>query len=121
LFFAVLAAGGGAIVSSNYILDRFNTGTSRASWFARWAGVAGTMDVSAFMAVKLTRLSETESSAEPVIREGLSGVSYGILGLVVLIIVFGLGWCFYRALTAAEKVLPATADKDDQRQQAMEI
>ena len=120
----LLAAGIVAIVLSNYILDRNNTGTSRASWFARWAGVAGTMDVSAFIAVKLTRLSEAveaESSAEPVIREGLSGVSYGILGLVVLIIVFGLGWCFYRALTATEKALPATPDKDEQRQQAMEI
>jgi len=41
--------------------------------------------------------------------------------VVLLIIVVGLGWCFYRALTAAGRAGPAGPDKDGQRQQAMEI
>ena len=33
----------------------------------------------------------------------LSTVSYIILGAVFLLIICGLGWCFYRALTAANQ------------------
>ena len=115
----LLAAGILAIVLSNYILEKHNTDTTRASWFAKWAGVAGTMDVSAFIAARLTRLAEVESPAGPVIREGLSGVSYVILGLVILIVVFGLGWCFYRALTASGRRGPVGVEAD--RQQTMDI
>ena len=115
----LLSTGIVAIVFSNHILEKHNTDTRRASWFAKWAGIAGTMDVSTFIAVNLTRLAAVESPAGPVIREGLSGVSYMILGLVILLVVFGLGWCFYRALTASEKAVAVGPEKDDQ--QEMEI
>ncbi len=85
---------------SNYLLDKHNTSRSQVSWFARWAGILATMDVSAFVAVILLGLMDgAKIGAETVpIRDKLSGVSYIILAAVFLIIVGGLAWCFFRAL-----------------------
>ena len=63
------------------------------------------MDTSASIAILLIGLAkpkQVETTAAP-IRDTLSGVSYIILGVVFFIIIGGLGWCFYRALTAAGK------------------
>ncbi|HCO92349.1 MAG TPA: hypothetical protein DIU00_00090, partial [Phycisphaerales bacterium] len=77
----------------------------QASWLARWAGIIATMDVSASVATILIGLAKTEEIAEPAthIRDKLGGTSYLILAVVFLIIIGGLGWSFYRALTAAGK------------------
>ena len=90
---------------SNYILDKHHTSTSQASWLARWAGIIATMDTSASIAIILIGLAQTEEAEVTTapIRDTLSGVSYIILAVVFLIIIGGLGWCFYRALTAAGK------------------
>jgi NSS family neurotransmitter:Na+ symporter len=92
-----------AVGFSNYLLDKHNTSSSNASWFARWAGILATMDVSAFVAVILLGLMDgVKISEETVpIRDKLSGVSYIILAAVFLIIVGGLAWCFFRALIVA--------------------
>ncbi|MGB2865821.1 MAG: sodium-dependent transporter [Sedimentisphaerales bacterium] len=98
-----LIGGIAAMLLSNYILDRYNTSTSQASWFARWAGIISAMDTSASIAIILIALAQgakIDEAAVP-IRHELSGVSYLILAVVFLIIIGGLGWCFYRALTAA--------------------
>ena len=98
-----LAGGIAAMLLSNYVLDKHHTSTSQASWFARWAGIIAAMDTSAAIAIILIGLAQgakVEEAAVP-IREELSGVSYIILAVVSLIIIGGLGWCFYRALTAA--------------------
>jgi len=99
-----LLLGGGivAIAVSNHIVEKHNTSDSQSSWFARWAGIVAAMDISAFIAVVLNRLTQTveiEEAAVP-IRDKLSGVSYVILTVVFLILIGGLGWCFYRALAA---------------------
>jgi NSS family neurotransmitter:Na+ symporter len=115
----VLAAGGiGGMVLGNYVLDRHNTAYSQASWFARWGGIIATMDVSAFIAVVLFRLARrlaTEQAVEEAvspIRDKLSGVSYAILAAIFLIIIGGLGWCFYKALAAAGSAAdPQSADE----------
>ncbi|HUV41814.1 MAG TPA: sodium-dependent transporter [Sedimentisphaerales bacterium] len=116
------AAGIAAMLISNYVLERYNTVSSRASWLARWAGIAGTLDVSGFMAVILLRISSKANVAEaaaPYIRKNLSGVSYVLLVVVFMTIVMGLSWCFYRALKAAEST--ARAEQIAEQQQAMEI
>jgi len=103
LIWSLLAAGVAAMLLSNYVLDRYHTSKSQASWLARWAGIIATMDVSASVAMILIDLAQTEKIGETAvpIRDELSGVSYIILTVVFLIIIGGLGWCFYRALTAA--------------------
>jgi len=74
-----------------------------ASWLARWAGIMAAMDTSAAIAIILIGLADGAAIEQttPPIRDELSGVSYVILAVVFLIIVGGLGWCFYRALAAA--------------------
>jgi len=102
-FWLLLAFGIVAMGLSNYLVDKHNTSSSNTSWFARWAGILATMDVSAFVAVILLSLRggvKITEEAVP-IRDTLSGVSYIILAAVFLIIIGGLGWCFYRALLVA--------------------
>ncbi|MEA3226212.1 MAG: hypothetical protein U9Q07_09690, partial [Planctomycetota bacterium] len=91
-----------AMLLANYVLDKHFTATSQASWFARWAGIIAAMDASASIAILLIGLTQGAKVVETAmpIRDKLSGVSYVILAVVSLIIVGGLSWCFYRALTA---------------------
>jgi NSS family neurotransmitter:Na+ symporter len=98
-----LIGGIAAMLLSNHVLDRYHTSTSQASWLARWAGILAAVDTSASIAIILIALAQgakIDEAAAP-IRDELSGVSYAILAVVFLIIIGGLGWCFYRALTAA--------------------
>jgi len=98
-----LVGGVAAMLLANYVLDEYHKSTSQASWLARWAGITAAMDISASIAIILIGLAdgaEIEETTVP-IRDKLSGVSYVILAVVFLIIIGGLGWCFYRALLAA--------------------
>ena len=103
LLWALLVGGITAMGLCNYILGKAHSLASQASWFARWAGIIATMDVSAFIALILMGLRHTTKIDEgpAPIRNELSGVSYIILAAVFLIIIGGLAWCFYRALAAA--------------------
>ena len=113
MLWALLIGGVISIVLSNRIVEKCNTSTTQASWLARWAGVLATMDVSAFIAAVLFQLTRTVKVKEVVpIRNKLSGVSYVILAVVFLIIIGGLGWCFYRALAVAN--LSAEIQRPDQ-------
>jgi NSS family neurotransmitter:Na+ symporter len=103
LFWLLLVVGIIAMGISNYLLEKHNTSSSNASWFARWAGILATMDVGAFVAVILLGLMDGAKVSEETvpIRDKLSGISYIILAAVFLIIVGGLAWCFFRALMVA--------------------
>ena len=92
-----------ALLLSNHIVEKHNSSESQASWFARWGGIVAAMDVSAFIAVMLNRLTGAAKTDETELpfRTELSGTSYIILAAVFLIIIGGLGWCFYRALSTA--------------------
>ncbi|MBN2315697.1 MAG: hypothetical protein JXM79_17345, partial [Sedimentisphaerales bacterium] len=90
----------------HYLLNKYNRSTSQASWFARWAGMIGIMDVGGFIALSLIYSTSSAGAVEEVVhapQHELSTVSYIILGLVFLLIICGFGWCFYRALSAAGK------------------
>jgi len=110
-----------AVIGSNYLLNKHNVSTSRASWFTRWAGILGTMDVSGFVALHLiyfTCSKEVAPIAEAahVSHEQLSTVSYVILSVVLLLIICGFGWCFYRALTAASAANGVQAAEQSEQQ-----
>jgi len=92
-----------AVIIGNHLLDRHNTSTTRVSWLARWAGMLATMDISGFVALYLIYSTRQQEVAKSIVtsRDQLSGVSYLILSVVFLLIIGGLGWCFYRALSAA--------------------
>jgi NSS family neurotransmitter:Na+ symporter len=113
-----LVGGIAAMLLCNYILDKHHTSASQASWFARWAGIISAMDTSAAIAIILITLAQGAEivEAETLIREELSGVSYIILAVVSLIIIGGLGWCFYRAIAGAtveEPVQPSEEIGDE--------
>jgi NSS family neurotransmitter:Na+ symporter len=110
------------IMLSNYILEKYNTSTTQASWPARWAGVFATMDVSIFIAAVLFSLTREVKidKAEATVPSELSGISYIILAVVFLIIVGGLGWCFYRGVTATGTAELQTPDEiGDNEEQKM--
>jgi NSS family neurotransmitter:Na+ symporter len=123
----LLATGGFAsVILSNYLVDRYDNSGGRVSWFARWSGIIGTLDISAFFAAVLFNLTKTVQfgRSEELIRDKLSGVSYIILAVVFLLIIGGLGWCFYKALAAAgaavEVQLPDEVGGEKTRRQAGE-
>lgn len=103
ILWILLIGGAAAVALSNYILEKFNTATTQASWLARWAGILGIVDVSIFIATILYDVTcgAKIEKVEAIFHHELSGVSYIILAVVFLVIVGGLGWCFYRALSVA--------------------
>jgi NSS family neurotransmitter:Na+ symporter len=107
LLWAALPLAVVAIIISNRLLDKHNSSTTQASWFARWAGLLGTVDVGGFVALSLiysTRAKEiTEAAPLPQEHAQLSTISYIILVIVFSLIICGLWWCFYRALSAANR------------------
>ncbi|MBE0536316.1 MAG: sodium-dependent transporter [Phycisphaerae bacterium] len=91
-----------ALVISNFLIERYTEYPNHPSWFVRWAGIVATLDISAFLAVTLVRVTSRAQLAEPKpVAESLGTVPYIILAVVFLLIIVGLGWCFYRAVTAA--------------------
>ena len=94
-----------AVIVSNYLLDRYNDSTIQASWFARWAGILAIMDIGGFNALFLIYFTSSKEMIKAVhpSQGQLTVVSYVILSVVFLLIIFGLGWCFYRALSMAGK------------------
>jgi NSS family neurotransmitter:Na+ symporter len=94
-----------AMLISNHLVDRYTSTSMRAPFSAKWAGIIGIMDISCFVALLLIfagRSDETVRLSEQVhqAHEQLSTASYLILCFVFLLIICGLGWCFYRALSA---------------------
>ncbi len=94
-----------AIIISNYVMDRYSTKTVRPSAFASWAGIIGTLEVSALIAGMLVRITRDAIVAETVSKASakLSGTSYVILGAVFMIIVVGMSWCFYKAISRQDE------------------
>ena len=104
LIYGAFVLGAGALIVSNYVLGKYDCEGLRPSSFARCAGIIGTIDVSAFIAatlIRLTKVSQVTASEEAVKAvDKLGAISYVILGVVTVIVFGGLGWCFYRAIVA---------------------
>ncbi|MBU1260032.1 MAG: sodium-dependent transporter [Planctomycetes bacterium] len=101
LVLIILSAIGG-ILSANYMLDRFQTPDSKVSIIAPVTGILSICNISVALATVLIYVAKNVSPSAVITHtDELSGVSYIILSVVFLIIVAGLGWCFYKAMTAA--------------------
>ncbi len=103
-----------AVVASNLLLERHTDYPKHPSWFVRWAGIAGTLGVSGSLAILVINMTANAGATDVVreIPEGLSGVAYVILSVVLLLIFLGLGWCFYRAMTAGTSDAPVQRELD---------
>jgi len=80
-----------AVIVSNYLLEKGNGSTTRASWFARWAGMLATLDIGGFIALYLIYSTRRGELAKPVLPlpDQLNAVSYLILSVVFLLILGG--------------------------------
>ncbi|RKY10235.1 MAG: sodium-dependent transporter [Planctomycetota bacterium] len=102
LLWQSLGLGLGALVMSTIVLERHSVYPNHPSAFARWAGIIATLDISAFLAITLIRLTSKAGVSEQkkIVADTLGAVPYIILSVVLLLIIVGLSWCFYRAMTA---------------------
>ncbi len=98
----------GALIVSTIVVERHSVYPNHPSVFARWAGIIATLDTSAFLAITLIRLTSKAgvSEKEKIVADSLGAVPYIILSVVLLLIILGLIWCFYRAMTAAAGEAP---------------
>jgi len=101
----VLAMAVVALIISVWLIEKYKGPEHKLSWSVGWAGIVAVLDIGAYIAMKLTDITRRVGvkKEEFIEHEHLTGVSYVILTVVFLIIIGGLGWCFYRALLAASK------------------
>ena len=107
---AIAAAGIGAAV-----VHRAEATQHRPSAFGRLSAGLGTMGVGACLGVLLPALfflhdiiaPSPASAPAPAEQAELSWVSYVVLAAMLVLLVGGLGWCFYRAVRAAGGAAPA--------------
>ena len=121
MIYISIGLGAVALILCHVLLERFDNGDTRPSGFARTGGVLSITSISACVLVILIDLSERvaaktaeQATIAPVEHaDHLSGTSYTILGVVFVLIVFGLGWCFWKALTAASQNEPEQPQTED--------
>ncbi len=96
-----------AVIITNYVLDNCDTAENKASLSARAGGIIAILNISVVAAMVLIRLNNYVKNSgkftSTAIPQELTGVSYIILAVVFLLIIGGLGWCFYKAIVACGK------------------
>jgi len=104
-----------ALLTCHVLMERYDKDTSRPSGFARWAGILSIIDISACLVIILVSLSGRVDVNKAPVEHGnhLSGVSYVILGVVFVLIVFGLGGCFWKAIQSASKNEPEQSQEQE--------
>ncbi len=106
LFVATLVVGSAIMFASHRRIVEHYSGNYLPGWVNGNAGACATIGVSAALTAALVRFSNAVLAAgvegKAAVPHTLSGISYIILTAVFLIIVVGLGWSFYRVITAAE-------------------
>jgi len=80
--------------------DRHNHLPARS---VRWAGIVSTVSLGLLAGSVLYRMPKPEVQRQIAYDGQLSGVAYTVLAVVSLIIIGGLAWCFYRAISAANQ------------------
>jgi NSS family neurotransmitter:Na+ symporter len=94
-----------ALIISIWLIEKYKGPEHKVSWSVGWAGIVAVLDIGAYIAMQLTEITRRVGVRKEVFidHEHLTGASYVILTVVFLIIIGGLGWCFYRALLAASR------------------
>jgi len=98
----------GGIIVSNVVLDTNSIIYGITPFFARCLGIISTISISGILAIILIFLTliAKVSTATKARTDHLGISSYAILSVVFLLIICGLGWCFYRAVMAAGNNTP---------------
>ncbi len=77
---------------SNMVLSRYNRQRTESSWFARWAGMIGTMGIGGFIATSLIYHTSKETPRAAKVPV------YELTAVFLVLIVLGISWCFSRAM-----------------------
>ena len=103
-----------AVGLSNYQLARLDRSSINPTAFSRFAGVIATLDISTVIALMIiaftSKATEVTDATDATATEKLTSTSYIILAVTTALMVGGLSWCFWRAMTA-----PKDDDKDVQQ------
>jgi len=77
------------------------------SWPSRWAGLLGIVDTATATGLLLALATARRAAAAtaPQVAEGLTGPAYVVLAAIGVLLVAGLCWCFYRALSADRNLI----------------
>ncbi len=115
---ASLVLGFVSLVLCHVMLEYYDNGETRPSGFARTGGVLAIASISLCVLVMLIDLSNKvaakQTETAPIEHaDHLSGTSYTILGVVFVLIVVGLGWCFWKAITAASQNEPEQPQSEE--------
>ncbi len=108
LTYTALGLSFAAMIISCYVVEKFADTPKGPTWYSRWSGMIATLNISFFLSMFLVSITKAKRDIETVYHthEELSIISYVILSVVLLVIILGLGWCFYRAITAAAMESP---------------
>ena len=103
-----------ALVASDVVLRKQSN--LSFCWFARFAGILSTLDISAALALVLIYLTDKAQTGISIHSrpEHLGGTSYVILCVVFIMLIIGLGWCFYKAMLAAGKNAPEQKPEENE-------
>lgn len=108
MVYVSIAFAAAALIACHILLERYDSGDTCPGSFARIGGVLSIASISLCVLVILTDLSNrvaAKGTQDTKIQHAdhLSQTSYIILGVVFVLIFFGLGWCFWKAIGAASK------------------
>ena len=104
-----------ALLTCHVLMECYDKDRSRPSGFVRWGGILSIIDISVCLVIVLVSLSGRIDVNKAPVEHGdhLSGVSYLILGVAFVLIVFGLGGCFWKAIQSASKNEPEQLQEQD--------
>ena len=82
------------------------------SWPSRWAGLLGIVDTATATGLLLALATARRAAAAPApqVAEGLTGPAYVVLAAIGVLLVAGLCWCFYRALSADRNLITVSIE-----------
>ena len=103
-----------AVVLSYRAVERETTETMDPSWLTRWSGLLGTVvlggAIGLTLALHTARAMADKAGAPPEPKIGTA--TYVLLAAIVVILVGGLSWCLYRAVSAPAGT-PDEAEPED--------
>lgn len=95
------------LLITNHFQSKDETDSTNSCSFSRFAGILSIFGICLTLSTYLINLVQNDQTiqARAAIPSSLDKTAYIILATVFLIMIFGLGWCFYRAVTAQSQVL----------------
>jgi NSS family neurotransmitter:Na+ symporter len=97
------------LLMSNSILEKYDTSKTRPSALAILSAIGAIFVISAAVATVLVSITKSQQAKTPLQQPAvvaLTGISYVIIGAMTLLIVGGLGWCFYKSIGASNRAEP---------------